>query len=116
MAQFFLPPRQRRRSLFPPSRTLQNADHTTHTHTTHTGTATLLAHYLRNDAEASALMTGVKVRAVGVATPAVLTAKMAEECSEYVTSVVLMVRVYCLSRVCVHVCATSLALRGLRGP
>jgi hypothetical protein len=36
-------------------------------------------------------MRGIDVRAVGVATPAVLTAELAEGCSDYVTSVVLMV-------------------------
>jgi hypothetical protein len=40
----------------------------------------------------SAVMKGIDVKAVGVATPAVLTKEMAEGCSDYVSSVVLMVR------------------------
>jgi len=37
-------------------------------------------------------MKGIDVKAVGVATPAVLTAELADGCSDYITSVVLMVR------------------------
>jgi hypothetical protein len=51
-------------------------------------------------------MEGVDYRAVGIATPAVLTKEMAEDCADYVTSLVLMVgrtRVWCVC-VCVCVC------------
>jgi hypothetical protein len=37
-------------------------------------------------------MKGIDVKAVGVATPAVLTADLAAGCSKYITSVVMMVR------------------------
>lgn len=37
-------------------------------------------------------MKGIDVKAVGVATPAVLTAELAAGCRDYVSSVVLMVR------------------------
>lgn len=54
------------------------------------------------------MVEGVDFKAIGVATPAVLTAEMAEGCSDYVTSVVLMVRLYvcvCMrGYVCVHMC------------
>jgi hypothetical protein len=56
------------------------------------GTATLLAHLLRHDAEAGAVLGDIPVTAVGVATPAVLTKDLAEGCSGYITSLVLMVR------------------------
>ncbi|KAF8068165.1 unsaturated glucuronyl hydrolase [Scenedesmus sp. PABB004] len=59
-------------------------------HSLGAGTAAMLAHLLVNDAAASKVMAGVKVTAVGVATPAVLTRELAEGCSDYVTSVVLM--------------------------
>lgn len=59
-------------------------------HSLGAGTACLLAHWIHNVTEAKAIMEGVDVRAVGVATPAVLTADLAEGCSDYVTSVVLM--------------------------
>lgn len=36
-------------------------------------------------------MKGIRVQAVGVATPAVLTREMAEGCSDYISSVVLQV-------------------------
>jgi hypothetical protein len=38
-----------------------------------------------------AIMEGIDVKAVGVATPAVLTAEMAEGCKDYISTVVLMV-------------------------
>lgn len=51
----------------------------------------MLAHMIRNDPEAKAAAGDVKVSAVGVATPAVLTEELAGQCSDYITSVVLMV-------------------------
>jgi hypothetical protein len=47
---------------------------------------------IRNDADAKAAAGDLKVTAVGVATPAVLTEELAGQCSDYITSVVLMVR------------------------
>lgn len=55
------------------------------------GTAAMLAHMIRNDFVAQQAAEGVKVSAVGVATPAVLTEELAAQCSDYITSVVLMV-------------------------
>jgi hypothetical protein len=55
------------------------------------GTAAMLAHVVHNDPKAKAAVTGIKVSAVGVATPAVLTEPLAGQCSDYITSVVLMV-------------------------
>lgn len=55
------------------------------------GTAAMLAHMIRNDPKAKEAAGGIKMSAVGVATPAVLTAELAESCSDYITSVVLMV-------------------------
>lgn len=52
----------------------------------------MLAHMLKNDAAASAVIGSTPFSAVGVATPAVLTKALAEDCSDYITSVVLMVR------------------------
>lgn len=59
-------------------------------HSLGAGTAVLLGHLIRQgDPEAMELMKGIKLHAVGIATPAVLTADLAEGCSSYVTSVVL---------------------------
>lgn len=52
----------------------------------------MLAHMIHNDPQAKAAAAGIKVSAVGVATPAVLTEELALGCSDYITSVVLMVR------------------------
>lgn len=52
------------------------------------GVAVLLAHVIHNDPRAREIMQGIKVTAVGIATPAVLTAELAESCSDYITSVV----------------------------
>jgi hypothetical protein len=57
-----------------------------------TGTAAMLAHMMKNEPDAKAAAAGIKFSAVGVATPAVLTEELADGCSDYVTSVVLMVR------------------------
>ena len=46
-------------------------------------------HRLPRPHHRSALMKGVEVHAVGVATPAVLTRELADGCADYVTSVVL---------------------------
>jgi hypothetical protein len=51
----------------------------------------MLAHLIRTNKEAADIMAGVDVRAVGVATPAVLTEELAEGCSDYITSLVLQV-------------------------
>lgn len=59
-------------------------------HSLGAGTAAMLAHMLKNDPKASAMVAGIKFQAVGVATPAVLTEELAEGCSDYITSVVLM--------------------------
>lgn len=59
------------------------------------GTAAMLAHLLKNDPAAAKVMAGVKFSAVGVATPAVLTEKLAQDCSNYITSVVLQVGLEC---------------------
>ncbi|KAI8467262.1 MAG: Alpha/Beta hydrolase protein [Monoraphidium minutum] len=59
-------------------------------HSLGAGVATLLAHWIKNNEDAAALMKGIDFEAVGVATPAVLTAEMAEGCSGYVSSVVQM--------------------------
>jgi len=57
-----------------------------------TGTAAMLAHMLKNDAKAAEILGDVRFQAVGIATPAVLTQELADSCREYITSVVLMVR------------------------
>lgn len=59
-------------------------------HSLGAGVACLLAHWIKNNPKAAALMEGIDVRAVGVATPAVLTAGLADSCKPYVSSVVLM--------------------------
>lgn len=59
-------------------------------HSLGAGTAALLAHVARNDPAAKKLMEGIDVTAVGIATPAVLSAELAEGCSDYVDSVVLL--------------------------
>jgi hypothetical protein len=51
----------------------------------------MLAHVVHNDPKVKAAAGSIKVSAVGVATPAVLTEPLAEQCSDYITSVVLMV-------------------------
>lgn len=51
----------------------------------------MLAHWLKNNPDAAALMSGIEIEAVGVAAPAVLTKDLSEGCSDYVTSLVLMV-------------------------
>lgn len=51
----------------------------------------MLAHMIHNDDAAKEAAGGIKVSAVGVATPAVLTEELAERCGDYITSVVLMV-------------------------
>lgn len=56
------------------------------------GTAAMLAHMMANEPTAKAASAGIKFSAVGVATPAVLTEELADSCSDYITSVVLMVR------------------------
>jgi len=57
-------------------------------HSLGAGTAAMLCHWCRNDPAAKELMRGVEVTAVGVATPAVLSAELAQGCSDYVTSIV----------------------------
>lgn len=52
----------------------------------------MLAHMIHNEEAAKKAAGGIKVSAVGVATPAVLTEELAEHCGDYITSVVLMVR------------------------
>jgi len=52
----------------------------------------MLAHMLKNDAKAAEILGDVRFQAVGIATPAVLTQELADSCREYITSVVLMVR------------------------
>jgi len=51
----------------------------------------MLGHMIHNDPAAKAAAGGIKATAVGVATPAVLTQELADHCSDYITSVVLMV-------------------------
>ncbi|KAI7845000.1 hypothetical protein COHA_001366 [Chlorella ohadii] len=59
-------------------------------HSLGAGTAVLVAHLIRKgDPEAVELMKGVKLHAVGIATPAVLTANLAEGCNGFISSVVL---------------------------
>jgi ethanolamine utilization microcompartment shell protein EutS len=59
------------------------------------GTAAMLAHMIHNDEAAKKAAAGIKASAVGVATPAVLTEQLADQCSDYITSVVLMVSGKC---------------------
>ncbi|KAF6264216.1 Alpha/Beta hydrolase protein [Scenedesmus sp. NREL 46B-D3] len=59
-------------------------------HSLGAGTAAMLAHLIKSNAEARKALEGVKLQAVGVATPAVLTEALAAGCSDYITSVVLM--------------------------
>lgn len=63
-------------------------------HSLGAGTAAMLAHMIHNDADAKAAAQGIKCTAVGVATPAVLTEELAGKCSDYITSVVLMVSLF----------------------
>lgn len=59
-------------------------------HSLGAGTAVLVAHLMRRgDPEAMEVMQGIKLHAVGIATPAVLTANLAEGCNGYISSVVL---------------------------
>eukprot|EP00775_Hariotina_reticulata_P006650 gene6650-6875_t len=59
-------------------------------HSLGAGTAAMLAHMLKNDAKAADIIGDVRFKAVGIATPAVLTEELAGSCREYITSVVLM--------------------------
>ena len=59
-------------------------------HSLGAGTAALLAHVARNDPDARRLLRGIDVTAFGIATPAVLSADLADGCKDYVTSVVLL--------------------------
>jgi hypothetical protein len=59
-------------------------------HSLGAGTAVLVAHLMhRGDPEAMEVIQGIKLHAVGIATPAVLTANLAEGCNGYISSVVL---------------------------
>jgi hypothetical protein len=54
---------------------------------------------IHNDEAAIKAAAGITASAVGVATPAVITDQLADQCSDYITSVVLMVSV-CRSLCC----------------